>query len=236
MSTTSRRLLGEFLGTALLLFVIVGSGIAANRLSDDGGIELLMHAIAVGVGLAAIIAFLAPVSGAHFNPAVTVGFWLTRAITPLMAIAYVIAQVTGAISGVIVANFVFREVLIASSAIVRGGRRLAISEFVVTFVLVLLVLGLVLGTRAGAFRPWEHCRGRRWGVGGGDRPGKSVNRVRKPGRNHRTRPHRYLHPDCARVDILACCCTAVGWSSGCRRGLRLVSEHDGGSRQRRWSH
>ncbi|MGI9528782.1 MAG: aquaporin [Acidimicrobiia bacterium] len=69
MSTTARQLAGEFLGTALLLFVIVGSGIVADRLSDDGGVELLTHSIGVGAGLAAIIAFLAPVSGAHFNPA-----------------------------------------------------------------------------------------------------------------------------------------------------------------------
>ena len=143
MSPPLRRLAGEFLGTALLLFVIVGSGIAADRLTDDAGLELVIHAIAVGIGLGAIIAFLAPVSGAHFNPAVTLGFWLTRAMTPMVAVSYVAAQLLGAIVGVIGANFVFGEVLVAESDIVRTGGRLVASELIVTFVLVLLVLGMV---------------------------------------------------------------------------------------------
>lgn len=143
MSPPLRRLAGEFLGTALLLFVIVGSGIAADRLTDDAGLELLIHAIAVGIGLGAIIAFLAPVSGAHFNPAVTLGFWLTRAMTPMVAVSYVTAQLLGAIVGVIGANFVFAEVLVARSDIVRTGGRLVAAELIVTFVLVLLVLGMV---------------------------------------------------------------------------------------------
>lgn len=150
MGTTARQLAGEFLGTSLLLFVIVGSGIVANRLGDDGGVELLTHAIAVGVGLAAIIAFLAPVSGAHFNPAVTIGFWLNKAIEPALAAAYAVAQIAGGVFGVIVANLVFGEVLVASSPIVRSGYRLVLSEFIVTFVLVLLVLGLVRSGRGSA--------------------------------------------------------------------------------------
>lgn len=158
MSRSARRLAGEYLGTALLLFVIVGSGISADRLSDDGGVELLMHAIAVGSGLAAIIAFLAPVSGAHFNPAVTVGFLLTRTIEPVIAAAYVVSQLLGAVTGVVVANVVFGEGALAGSGIVRSGQRLFVSEFIVTFVLVLIILGLVRSGRmaaaAGAVGAW----------------------------------------------------------------------------------
>ena len=90
---TARRLFAEFLGTACLLFIVVGSGVNAARMSSDDTVTLAVHAIAVGAGLAALIAFLGPVSGAHFNPSVTIGFWLTEAIGFAMAAAYVAVQI-----------------------------------------------------------------------------------------------------------------------------------------------
>ena len=70
--------MGEALGTALLLYVIVGSGIAAETLTGDPGVQLLAHGVVVGLGLGALIAMLQSVSGSHFNPSVTIAFWRTK--------------------------------------------------------------------------------------------------------------------------------------------------------------
>ena len=153
MSDYSRNLAAEFLGTALLLYVIVGSGIAVERLGQDGAGQLLAHAIAVGAGLAALIALLAPVSGAHFNPAVTLGFWLVRAIPGRGALAYVAAQVGGALVGVAVANATFGEGFLAVSETKRGGIGQPAAELIATFVLVLLILGLVRSGRSAFVAP-----------------------------------------------------------------------------------
>ncbi len=148
-----RRLTAEFLGTALLLFVIVGSGIATEGLGGDGAGQLLAHALTVGLGLAALIAFLGPVSGAHFNPAVTVGFWRVGGIRRIDGLGYVAVQVVGAVAGVVLANWTFGEEAIVVSSTVRLGGGVLASEFVVTFVLVLLILGLVRSERIGAVAP-----------------------------------------------------------------------------------
>lgn len=144
------RLGAEALGTALLLFVIVGSGIAADRLTDDAAFTLFAHAVSVGLGLAVLIAVLLPVSGSHFNPAVTLALWRTGEIQSRAAIAYVIAQVGGAVAGVMVANLAFGEALAAVSSTERTGAALLVSEFVGTLVLVLLILALVRSERLGA--------------------------------------------------------------------------------------
>ena len=138
-----RRLTAEAIGTGLLLFVVVGSGIATERLGADAAAQLLAHALTVGLGLAALIAFLGPVSGAHFNPAVTLGFWRTGGIPTREALAYVGVQLAGGVAGVVLANLTFGEAAMAMSSIDRNGLGLAGAEFVVTFVLVLLILGLV---------------------------------------------------------------------------------------------
>jgi arsenate reductase len=147
MRLDSRGLIGEFLGTALLLYVIVGSGIAAESLSADGAIQLAVHAVAVGAGLAGLIAFLAPVSGAHFNPAVTVGLSLTGDFGRPSVIPYVLAQVAGAVIGVVLANVSFGIAAVAISDTERSGLGLSLSEFIGTFVLVLLIIGLVRSGR-----------------------------------------------------------------------------------------
>lgn len=153
MTVTHRALVAEFLGTALLLYVIVGSGIAVERLSDDGAIRLFAHAVAVGAGLSALIAFLAPVSGAHLNPAVTIGFSITRATGATTALGYVGVQLAGAAIGVAAANLTFGEPMFSAGATVRDGVGRPFAEFIGTFVLVLLILGLVRTGRVSAIAP-----------------------------------------------------------------------------------
>jgi len=143
-SLVNRPLAAEFLGTALLLFVIVGSGIAVERLSPELGLQLLLHAVAVGAGLAALIAFLAPVSGAHFNPSVSLGArvsGVTRSGTETAS--YVGAQIGGSITGVVMAAVTFGEPAVSVATTVRNGYGRSLAEFIATFVLVLLILGLV---------------------------------------------------------------------------------------------
>ena len=102
-----RPALAEFVGTAALVCVVVGSGIMATQLSADLGVDLLMNAIATVFALALLIFVFAPVSGAHFNPAVTLMQLVRRSIPVGTALTYVIAQVLGAIIGCVVANLMF---------------------------------------------------------------------------------------------------------------------------------
>ena len=142
--------MAESLGTALLLYVIVGSGIAAETLSLDPAVQLFAHAVVVGAGLGALIAMLQTVSGAHFNPSVTLGFWRNGAISGPTASRYVTAQVFGGVLGVIAANLSFGQALATLSSTARSGLGLAFAEAVATFVLVLLILGLVRTGRSNA--------------------------------------------------------------------------------------
>lgn len=146
----STRLWAEAIGTALLLYVIVGSGIAVERLGSDGAAQILAHAVAIGAGLAALIAMLAPVSGAHFNPAVTLGFWRTGDIAAGEAGLYVVAQIVGAIGGVALANLSFGLTAASVATAERSEPGMVLAEGVVTFVLVLLILALVRTGRTAA--------------------------------------------------------------------------------------
>lgn len=147
MRASARELTGEALGTALLLYVIVGSGIAVERLSADGAVQLAVHAIAVGVGLGALIAFLAPISGAHFNPAVTIGMTVTNDFDRSSAAPYATAQIGGALVGVILANLTFSEVALGLSQTPREGLGRPVAEFIATYVLVLMIIALVRSNR-----------------------------------------------------------------------------------------
>lgn len=102
-----RSALAEFVGTAVLVCVVVGSGIMATQLSADVGVDLLMNAIATVFALALLIFIFAPVSGAHFNPAVTLVQLRRRSMSASAAASYVVAQVSGAIVGSVVANLMF---------------------------------------------------------------------------------------------------------------------------------
>src|SRR2546423_13082200 len=103
-----RKALAEFVGTALLLVAVIGSGIAAQRLSpDDTGLELFENAAATAAALVAIILAVGPVSGAHLNPVVTLADRLFGGVTNAEAAAYVVAQLAGAVGGAVVANLLF---------------------------------------------------------------------------------------------------------------------------------
>ena len=153
-----RRVLAEFLGTGLLVTVVVGSGAAAQNLSRDVGLQLLENAIVTAAGLAVLILMFGPVSGAHFNPVISIGDWLLglrrRTGLPLRhVVAYVPAQVAGAIAGAVLANAMYGRSLVAWSHHSRTGGRLWLGEVVATAGLLLLIVALA---RTGNSRqtPW----------------------------------------------------------------------------------
>ncbi|HZZ67848.1 MAG TPA: MIP/aquaporin family protein, partial [Phenylobacterium sp.] len=138
----ARRLAAEALGTALLLAIVVGSGIMGQRLSSgNDAIALLGNTLATGVGLVVLIEVFGPVSGAHFNPAVTLVFALRREIGVRLAVAYVAVQMVGAVLGVWAAHAMFAEPILQVATKLRPGPAQAWSEAVATFGLVLTILG-----------------------------------------------------------------------------------------------
>lgn len=135
-----RRLASEFIGTAMLLAVVVGSGIMAERLAGGNvAVALLANTLATGAALFVLILSFSPVSGAHFNPAVTLTEVLAKNVSTGGGIAYVAVQMAGAIAGVVLANAMFELPLIHLSQKARSGPMLALSEFVATFGLVLII-------------------------------------------------------------------------------------------------
>ena len=139
----ARRLVAEGLGTALLLAVVVGSGIMGERLAGGNtAVALLGNTLATGAALVVLIAVFGPISGAHLNPVVTLALAMRRAITPRAAAAYVGIQVLGAVAGVIVAHAMFAEPLLQVSAKLRDGPAQALSEFVATFGLLATIFGV----------------------------------------------------------------------------------------------
>ncbi len=140
--TFSRRLVAECLGTALLLATVVGSGIMAERLAGGNvALALLGNTIPTGAILFVLITMLGPVSGAHFNPAVTLAFWVRREIKLNEALAYVGVQIIGAVMGTLVAHAMFEEILLQTSTNIRNGPAQWLSEGVATFGLVATILG-----------------------------------------------------------------------------------------------
>jgi glycerol uptake facilitator-like aquaporin len=140
--TSTRKLVAEFLGTALLLATVVGSGIMAESLAGGNvAIALLGNTIPTGAILFVLITVFGPVSGAHFNPAVTMVFHLRREISLEMALGYVAMQVTGAIIGVWAAHLMFGLDLLQYSDKVRSGPSQWFAEGVATFGLVTVILG-----------------------------------------------------------------------------------------------
>jgi glycerol uptake facilitator-like aquaporin len=135
-----RRLAAEALGTALLLAAVVGSGIMGERLAaGNAAIALLANTAATGCALAVLVALLAPVSGAHFNPVVTLSLAARGAFPRALVMPYVLVQLVSAIAGVALAHFMFGEPMLAFSTKPRAGIHQAASEFVATFGLLLVV-------------------------------------------------------------------------------------------------
>ncbi|WP_327634576.1 aquaporin family protein [Kribbella sp. NBC_00482] len=149
-----RRVVAEGLGTGLLVTVVVGSGIAAAELSPgDTGLQLLENSFATALGLAVLILMLGPVSGAHFNPVVSVAdWWLGRRNGGGLSLrdlsAYVAAQVVGAIAGAMLANVMFGQAAVSWSTTHRSAGHLWIGETVATAGLILLIFALVRSGRA----------------------------------------------------------------------------------------
>jgi glycerol uptake facilitator-like aquaporin len=135
-----RRAASEFVGTAFLLAAIVGSGIMGVNLSaGNAAITLLANSLATGAALVALILTFAPISGAHFNPLVTLTSALQRSLEWKAVPAYLLAQTTGAIAGVTLANGIFGLPVIYISTRVRSGNAQHVSEFVATFGLVTVI-------------------------------------------------------------------------------------------------
>lgn len=140
--TITQRLAAESIGTALLLATVVGSGIMAENLADGNvAIALLGNTIPTGAILVVIILMFGPVSGAHFNPAVTAAFLMRRELHMSVAALYIVAQVIGAVAGVWVAHAMFDEVILQTSTNSRTGSGQWFAEGVATFGLVLTILG-----------------------------------------------------------------------------------------------
>ncbi|WP_147124944.1 aquaporin [Shimia ponticola] len=137
----TRTLIAELLGTALLLIGVVGSGIMAETLTDDIGVALLANALATGAMLYVIITVLGPLSGAHFNPAVTLAFWLRKEITNRPAAAYVGMQILGGILGVWACHLMFDQPIFQLSTTNRSGLNLWSSEVIATFGLLFVIFG-----------------------------------------------------------------------------------------------
>ncbi len=134
--------MAEWLGTFSLLATVIGSGIMADRLSGGNvAIALLGNTIPTGAILVVLILVFGPISGAHFNPAVTLAFALRKDISKTTSILYVVVQVFGAISGVLIAHVMFDNALIDPSTTIRAGLGQWVGEFVATFGLIGTVLG-----------------------------------------------------------------------------------------------
>jgi arsenate reductase len=146
-----RRLLAEFLGTGLLVAAVVGSGIAAVRLSPgDIGLELLENTMATVGALIALILALGPVSGAHFNPVISLVDRFFGGISTRDTAAYIASQIGGALGGALLANAMFALPTFEASTKVRSSGPLWLAEVVATFGLVVVIFGVVRSGRSSA--------------------------------------------------------------------------------------
>lgn len=143
-----RALASEFIGTAFLLAAVVGSGIMAERLSTDAGLQLLQNALATGFVLTALILAFQSASGAHFNPAVTLVARVLGEIDTHMMFGYFTMQVLGGVTGVMAANIMFELPVVELSTTDRTGFHLVFAEGVATLGLLLVIFGTVRGGKA----------------------------------------------------------------------------------------
>ena len=137
----SRKLTAEFLGTAFLLAIVVGSGIMGEKLSNSNtAISLLANSIATGAGLVFLIYGFIDISGAHFNPAVTLVETFRGNLKLKETVTYILAQISGAFSGVAIANLMFELPVFFASTKIREGNSQFLSEFVATFGLISVIM------------------------------------------------------------------------------------------------
>ena len=137
-----RKAISEFVGTFTLAAVVVGSGIMAEKLSSDIGVQLLINALATGAVLWLLITLFAPLSGAHFNPVVTGISYFRRELTFNLSMGYIVAQIIGAITGTFFANLIFNNSAIDISTKSRDGGNLLLSEFFATAGLIFVIYQL----------------------------------------------------------------------------------------------
>ena len=143
LNELKQRLTAEFVGTFFLLLAVVGSGIMAETLSTDVGLQLLANSFATAGALACLILTFGRVSGAHFNPVVTLWARLEGGLSNRIAVSYVIAQVAGGILGVIAANIMFDLDAVHWSTQDRSDPALWFSEVIATFGLLMVIIGVV---------------------------------------------------------------------------------------------
>ncbi len=139
----TQRLFAEFLGTAGIVTAVSGAGFMAADLGADSTVGLVMIALAVGAVLFGGISILAPISGAHFNPAVTIVLGLLKKISAKDGFAYVVAQLLGGFSGAVAANLMFGSAWVSANSTARATGGNLLGEVIATFGLVLLVLLLI---------------------------------------------------------------------------------------------
>ena len=148
-----RKILAEFVGTGILASTVVGSGIMATSLTKDVALQLLIVAVATVFILAVLIQMLAPISGAHFNPAVSLVDYVNKDISPKKLAQYAVAQISGALVGVIAANAMFELPGIQSSTHERTGFGLWLGEIIATAGLI-LVIQLIGAQKKGKYIPF----------------------------------------------------------------------------------
>jgi arsenate reductase len=152
MAKTLGKSVAEFSGTALLVCVVVGSGIMGTNLSTDAGIALLINTISTIFALVLLIFVLAPVSGAHFNPAVSLVELFNKNLKPFEAISYLFAQVTGAIFGSMLANLMFDLEVLQISTKLRNSTGMLVGEMIATAGLI-TVIGVLSKRNQGTLIP-----------------------------------------------------------------------------------
>jgi len=138
-----KKLLAEYLGSALLVAIVVGSGIMATDLTQDVGLQLLINTVATVFGLAVLILILAPISGAHFNPVVTLIDLIQGKSSLFQFLQYAVVQTAGAITGAFLANAMFGNAIIQTATKIRSGSNLYLAEIVATAGLILVINLLV---------------------------------------------------------------------------------------------
>ena len=140
MKNNYKIFIGEFIGSCFLVMIIVGSGIMAENLTDDNALRLTANTIATCAGLFVLITAFADISGAHFNPFVSLAMYFTKKIKGKLLITYIPAQILGCLLGVMLANVFFEHNIIELSTKSRDGFHIFLAEIVATFGLIFIIL------------------------------------------------------------------------------------------------
>ena len=139
MKNTNKIFLGEFIGSSFIVMVIVGSGLMAENLTNDKALRLTANTLATGAGLFVLITAFANISGAHFNPFVSLAMFLRKKITGKLLIIYIPAQILGCLLGVMLANVFFEHNILELSTKNRDGFHIFLSEIIATFGLIFII-------------------------------------------------------------------------------------------------